>query len=144
MANWCSNTLVFTGGDFLPFKQEIIDSIGSNEGLRIFDDSSMCIFDGQGTVEDDYIYFESRWTPPIQDLVKRAKRDSFTFNLEYYECGCQIFGKAIFDENGLCDISLPSSVFDKITYDEDGEAYVNGEYLESVEEWLEDQLDLIS
>lgn len=143
MANWCSNTLVFTSGNFLPFKQEIIDSIGSNEGLRIFGEDSMCIFDACGTIEDDYINFESRWTPPLVDLVKRAEKDGFEFEIEYSEQSYFIFGKATYVDGCFNDTCLPECIFDAIEYNDDGEASVNGEPIDSVDEYLEEQLSLI-
>ena len=143
MANWCSNTIEFTSGNFLSFKQEIVNHSGKNNGLHIIDEDSMCIFSVQGTMEDDYINFESRWAPPLEDLVKRAIFDGFEFKIDYYEPGCCIYGKAEFVDKWFNVKDLPMSVFESIVYDENGDATVEGDDIDCVEEYLEEQLSLI-
>ena len=141
MANWCYNTITFSG-NYKNFAKQLEKHNYNDCGFE-FIKGGRCIFSLE-KIEDGMYSFESKWAPPLEELAQRAAKGRFSFEIDYEELGCQIYGKAYFDlENGLTEYDLPQEVWDRQEFNDDGDLYVNGFYIESEQEWLEDQLELL-
>jgi hypothetical protein len=141
MANYCSNTLMLSGR-YKAFAKRIENHNYNDCGYLI---GEMALFDLYKSDEGIYM-FESKWTPPIDDLVAKAKKSGFSFTLEYYEPGCQIYGKAEYSkESGLSVYDLPESVFDRVSWDDEcNEMKIDGSLEHACgyeEEFYEDELN---
>ena len=146
MANWCFNTVVFSGSENNEKKvielfnqlheQEIKEQCGQKPDFVQGDNYFFNI-----VINDETnIQFESRWTPIISELVEIAKEYDLNFECTYEECGNQIFGKAIYtsgnEEAEILD--LTDEDHDLFNYDEEKDTYIyNGEEYEGDFEILE-------
>jgi len=141
MANWCYNTLSLSG-KYKNFAKQLEKHNYKIMGFE-FIKNGRCIFE-LDKIEDGMYSFTSKWAPPLEELAERASKGKFSFELDYEECGCQIYGKAIFDiKSGLITYDLPQEVWNKMDFNDDGDLHVDGIYIESEMEWLEEQLELV-
>ena len=119
MPNWCSNVLALEG-NFNNFDKQIKSCIKNGKDMAICK-NGMVMFD---LYRSEYgIYqFESRWSPPIEDLLKSAKKSGFSLELEYSEPGCLLFGKFNYCHlNGtITEWIVPDDKFSNIEYNDDG------------------------
>ena len=139
MPNWCFNQIEFTGEEanvqkvislFLEMRErEIKTNEGQKPEFSELDDYFFSI-----SVDDNYISFESRWSPIVGSCVEIAKNFDLNFQYTYDESGNQIFGKAIYTagNEGAEELDLSDADFDLFDYDEENDCYnYNGETHES-------------
>lgn len=146
MANWCFNSVSFSGNETNVKKViELFTQLHEQEKKE------HCGQKPEFVQGDDYFFnivindetnvqFESKWTPNISELVEIAKEYDLNFECTYEECGNMIFGKAIYtsgnEEAEILD--LDNEDFDLFTYDDEEDIYIyNGEKYESDFEILE-------
>ena len=138
MANWCSNYLTVTGGseeDTKEFFECFINMSekGQAEGLGQFPEELLSenldevylfeIYCEEG--HQDYIFFETKWAPPIQLVVAIGKKFKVSFEMEYDESGNQIYGKLTynFEKDNFRDVYLDDSDFDEFEYINEEDMY---------------------
>lgn len=134
MANWCTNYL--TSPDIEKLFPWFSNMVNADEGVQIADKGIMYLFDVY--VGDDFISFETKWTPPLEDVEKLSDKLGIKITHEYYEPGMYIYGTMVC-KNGISTITeLEESDFNQYYYDEDGDCYVfENEFYESNVEILE-------
>ena len=120
MANWCSNYL--TSPEIEKLFPTFSSMMGAKEGVIIDDIGTEYLFDVY--VGDDFVSFETKWTPPLEDIEVLSKKLGIEITHEYCELGMEIFG-TMTCKNGVNTVKeLDDSDFDQYSYDEDGECYV--------------------
>lgn len=102
MANWCSNTVTILDRDatlwqeFYSWLQEYEDNWERGhipDGITVKDSYFFSI----SGVEESMFSFESKWTPPIKDIVAIADKYQFSFDMDFEEPGMCIYGKIKYD-----------------------------------------------
>jgi len=72
---------------------------------------------------DDYINYNTKWSPNEDDICVIADHFKCDFELFYEELGFSIYGKCIYTNGVLTDYMLDDSDFDQVDYDEDEDEY---------------------
>lgn len=149
MANWAQNQIYFTGEEskvkevtalFIAMQKECERT---NEGQKPFFIPEIVqdwFFNIQAYEGDDQISFETKWSSNVEDCVLVAKHYGLSFTLNYQECGCNLYGKAIYtagnDEAKIYDLS--NEYFDLYEFNEEADCYVfEGENYECEDDILE-------
>lgn len=146
MANWCYNRISFTGSEenlqkvielFSQLREkEQKEQCGQKADFNTKDEWFFSIY----VEETDYIAFESKWSPCIENITEIAKKFDLNYEYQFEECGNCVFGKAVYtSENEEPKIfNLEWSDFDLFEFDEDNDYYIyEGETYESDSEILE-------
>jgi hypothetical protein len=144
MANWCSNTVSFTG------EQHQLDELGKlftqmadkekaeNKGQLppfITEDKDWLF---EISWEYETLYYETRWTPNIEVIQQIADHFGVGFVHSYCETGNLVFGEATYENGALQDIFLEPGDFDQYEFDEDTDTYLfDGERYESSDEIMD-------
>lgn len=141
MANWCYNTITFSG-NYKNFAKQLEKHNYDDCGFE-FIKGGRCIFSLE-KIEDGMYSFESKWIPPLDELVKKARRCKFSFEIDYEELECDIYGKAFYNhnENNLKDYYLSPEVLNMREWNDDVlkiDGVIVDEEYEMV--WLERQLE---
>lgn len=144
MANWCSNHLHATGGNVVGL-HELLESarkytLEKHEGWNMFGDRYLFDFYRNGDQWD----FETRWSPPIEEIFTIARTLGVSIEMDYVELGCCIYGRMSYDHTTgeVIDICLDDSDFDRVSYDDETDTYrFNDEVYDSEYEPLEIMLD---
>ena len=140
MANWCYNVICLSG-KYKNFAKQLKKHDYKIQGFEIVrpGENTRCIFelDEQG---EDTFSFTSKWIPPIEELVERAKKGGFSFQLDFEELGCGIYGRAYYKDGVLDEYYLDDSIFRRTDWDDDV-FRVDGEEVESESEFLEEELE---
>jgi hypothetical protein len=125
MANWCSNSVTFTG------EQSQIDQLATlftamakkeneeNKGQLppfITEDKDW-LFDISW--EGECLHFETRWSPNIEVIRQIADHYGVGFIHGYMETGNQVFGEATYENGVLHDVFLDPNDFDQYENDEE-------------------------
>jgi len=150
MPNWCYNHVTFSGD------KENLDKLNialekakkaeqeDKEAQKIhsldeakdgyFFDIYFDVFDNSITLQ-----YETRWSPNIEDMAQVCKEYKVSAEHEYNECGCQIYGTAIYQEDGTyIEEGVEQDFLDLIDYDDEKGMYLyNGEHWESEMELIE-------
>lgn len=139
MPNWCYNTITFSG-KYKAFCKRMENHDYNIQGFE-FIKNGRCIFSLE-KIEDGVYSFESKWIPPIDELIQQAKKSKFSFEIDYEELGCQVYGRAYYDcrTDELKDYFLGDETFNMIEWDDDV-LKINGVVCESEMEFLEIQLE---
>ena len=141
MANWCYNTITFSGR-YKAFAKRLEKHNYNKQGFEIVK-GGRCIFSLE-KIEDGMYSFESKWIPPLDELFQRAKKGRFSFEIDYEELGCDVYGKAIYNypEDSYDDYYLTSEILNMREWDDDV-LKINGIVVdeEYEMEWLERQLE---
>lgn len=146
MANWCSNHLLATGGNVKGL-HEIFESarrhtLEKHEGWMFTTDGDRYLFDFDRN--DDQWDFETRWSPPIEEIVIIARTLGVSVEMDYVEMSSCVYGRMRYDHTTgeVIDIYLDDSDFDRVEYDEDNDIYeFEGKVYDSEYEPLEIMLD---
>jgi hypothetical protein len=137
MANMCSNSVIFTIEDSEKFKhfREFLDKAekanhkgqlpfitteeDAENGYKVPDS---WFFDLENNCEDRFI-FESKWSCPIDTMVKCGREFGFSFEVEY-EVDSQ-YGKYQFDYNDdeVWHKETPEDLYVKLSESEDDNMY---------------------
>lgn len=141
MPNWCSNTATFVGTDVDKLKKLIDDGIKVNDtgygwlpDFLVKDGNERYLFEiciedyGQRSLS---IRFDSKWAPPLSELMNIASHFKLTMYAEYEELGMLIYGKADYNGKKLRTAELTDEDFDKVTEREDGTYMYEGASYES-------------
>lgn len=146
MANWCYNRISFTGSEenlqkvielFSQLREkEQKEQCGQKADFNTKDEWFFSIY----VEETDYISFESKWSPCIENITEIAKKFDLNYEYQFEECGNCVFGKAVYtsgnEEAEILDLS--DEDFDLFMYDDEEDIYIyNGENYESDFEILE-------
>lgn len=124
MANWCYNTVQFTGDDQ---KIKEIDRL-----FRAMADMEKQTREGQLPafiaehegylhdihVEDGTISYETKWVQNTDILLQIADHFQTGFWHEYYEPGMWIYGQATYQEGVLSDVSIDPEDVELVEYRE--------------------------
>ena len=146
MANWCYNTITFSGR-CKNFCKQLEKHDYDVQGFEIIEDGkSRCIFSLE-KIEDGMYSFESKWAPPLRELQERARKGRFSFEIDYEELGMGIYGRAYYNgaEDSYIEYNLPDETLNRRDYTDDGEFMLDGVLCsqEMEMEWLEDQLEIL-
>lgn len=146
MANWCYNTITFSGR-YKNFAKQLEKHNYEALGFEIIKDGkSRCIFQLE-KIDDGMYSFESKWCPPLDELTERARKGRFSFEIDYEELANGIYGRAYFDpSDGLHEYNLPQETLDRRSWDDNGECLcIDGILCDSDHEmeWLENELELL-
>lgn len=140
MATWCYNTISFTGR-YKNFAKQLEKHNYNGRGFP-FIEGGRCIFSLEKTTDGVYS-FESYRTPLIEEFVESAKKDGFSFEIDYKQPDDCIYGKAKFDKiNGLVRYDLSKETFNRLAYINE-RAFVDYLPIESGMEWLGEQLEIL-
>ena len=145
MPNWVYNELQLTNGSYKNFSKQLQAHNYMKSGFKIVkNDTSRCVFDLL-KICDDFYSFYSKNAPPIDEMLERAKKGRFSFELHYEEPGNNIFGTVIYNhyDKSVITYDLDEDVFSRLTYNESGDAFVDGLPIQSDTEWLEEQLEIL-
>ncbi len=86
-------------------------------------------------VEDEVIYYETRWSPNTDIVQEIAEHFDIEFTHHYDESGTCIYGEAIYKDGMLTKVELDMADFAAYKYDVDEETYLfEGQYYECSEE----------
>lgn len=138
----CNNWVEFRGADLTEIKRIMADAIMSNEGwLPEGIDGDRYLF-GVFLNGDSY-QFETKWCPPIEEMVSICRMAKVSFSMDYVEFGSNIYGTAEYDYDSdtLKEINLDDEHFNRITEDEYGVYLFDGNFVESIYDALEIMLE---
>lgn len=132
MANWCSNTVTFTGNEeetdkiLQLFKTMMEQEKKSGEGqipdfVQNKDGYFFEIY--QNETDECSFQYETKWCPNIEVLYLISDYYNTEFVLEYAELGSCIYGRTTYQNQVLDDVCLDFSDFDKYQYDEEADNY---------------------
>jgi hypothetical protein len=144
MANWCSNHLHATGGNVQGL-HELFESarrhtLEKHEGWTMYDNHYLFDFDRN----DDQWNFETRWSPPIEEILAICRFGGVSVEMDYVETGNCIYGRMRYDHTTgeVIDICLDDSDFARVSYDDETDTYrFNDEVYESEYEPLNEMLE---
>lgn len=94
--------------------------------------------------EDDpgEFHYETRWVPNTDNLLRIAQHFKVSFVQEYEATGCQVYGRATYENGMLDDTFLNNEDFDAYLYDDEtGDYYFEGDTYESDVQILETLLE---
>lgn len=148
MANWCYNTVEFTGEEIAVKKiMELFASMEQKENetkVGQLPDFITCddgyFFSLCGYSENSLSY-ETKWSPNIGNVVEIAKKFDVNFIMTYEELGSNIFGKAIYTAGNdeVVDYYLTDEDFNRYDWnDEEGYYLFDGVEYESSDDILMD------
>lgn len=144
MANWCNNTVSFTGEPHqlqklsMLFGHMAINEKQEDKGQlpAFITEEKDWFFNIES--DGDTVHYETRWSPNIEVLKEVANHHGAGFQLYYCETGNLIYGEATYEGGVLNDIFLEPDDFDLYAYDEDKDNYLfEGERYESPDEIME-------
>ena len=140
MANWCFNNISFSGR-CKNFIKQLKKHDYNSCGFEIVK-GGRCVFDLQ-EVDDGIFQFESKWIPPNEELLQRAKKGRFSFENDFEELAMNIYGKAIYDAetDSYQEWCLPDEVFDRIDYTDDGDQTIDGVVVDEIYTFLENEME---
>ena len=153
MANWCYNTVTYTGrkgniekifSDLERLKQEQIQ-YGHGVSLLPQSKTNKYMFDLE--VEDPtdsevIIRFVTKWYISIEDFKNICEKYRVNVTCEYEECGMSIYGNYQYVYGGLLDkiIEIPDDVMSSLVEDDDGTVTYDMKTYSSIYEFTEDYL----
>jgi len=135
MANWCRNFLTFSGN------QEQIEKVVSlfkdmHEKELATEHGQLPSFVSEKThpawifeieVDDDsdgHLSFSTKYCPNVAVMVLIAETFNVSFEHEYEELGCLVYGKSEYDNGVLFTVDLEREDFDQFSYDEEKDRYL--------------------
>jgi len=156
MANWCSNTVDFSGSKkninnlHQLFEKTVEIQNKSSLGQLLF--SLEGVIDGYmftinyDLVDEDYLQvtYESKWNPIPHDMVRIAQMFELTFIYNYQEEGNQLYGVYNFDGTDLSYKTLSDEELEECTYvvgdtgDVDDDVYTEIDY-EKADDFLDNK-----
>lgn len=147
MANWCQNSVRFTGEtEAVEAAHALFKELAENEEHDKFDLPGFITVETSIIagiwIKDDTINYKTRWAPNLQALQQIAEHFGAGFVNRYSERGMGIFGEAIYERGLGQDIRLDHKHLEQISYDEAlGQYKYNDRSYESEEELLDEILD---
>jgi hypothetical protein len=148
MANWCSNTVMFTGEQSqliqleTLFNEMAVKERAENKGQvpPFIEEDGNWLF--EISWDFDRLSYETKWSPNIELIKEVATHYGVGFVYDYCETGNCIFGEATLEDGEFRDIFLEPSDFDQYDFDEETDTYTfEGETFESDMEIMEILLD---
>lgn len=152
MPNWCFNHVTFSGDKENLNKLTVALNkakeceIKENKGQKIHSLDEVkdgYFFDIYFEIQNDFLIlqYETRWSPNIEDVSELCREYKICASHEYEERGMQIYGTAIYNENGeYTDEQVEQKFLDLIEYDSENDMYVyNGEYWECEDDIIESE-----
>ena len=139
MANWCSNIIHLYGTrrDEVRNLFQTLEGAEQGETFDFIKDAERYFFNVE--VDEETIRFETKWAPPLIEMMQVCSNYGITCEIYYEECGMGLYGYYKIQDRVVNHIYLTEDDLQHLTYDDDGEAYWHGEPLES--EWdLKDDL----
>jgi hypothetical protein len=130
MANWCSNRVEFIGEHSqFEYLKVFFEAMEANEKKEFKGQLPAFVEAEDGYLfqvmwSDGILYYETRWTPNTDVIVKIAEHFKVGFVHNYEEIGCRIFGEATYRNGQLTVVTLDPFDFDQYTYDDDNECCV--------------------
>lgn len=128
MANWCSNTIHFTGDEknIKTLTRLFEKTIEVQEKTRL----GQILYSLEG-VADGYMFdisinetetdslsitFESKWSPLPDDMLRIAQFLNVDFEYTYDESGMELYGKCIYSDGELRSVELDQEQIDSCKY----------------------------
>jgi hypothetical protein len=151
MPNWCSNYTTFKGS------KENIEALNNaiNKAIEreTADKQAQTIHSSE--VKDGYffdlynngieheeltIFYETRWSPNLDDLALLCKEFGVDADTEFNEDGCQVYGTAkVYSDGTYTDEYVEQEFYNLIDYDEETNLYIyDGVGYEVMHEIIED------
>jgi hypothetical protein len=146
MANWCSNSVVFSADEatlenirnlFTDIQQK--QEAGATYQLPSFAKSDKGVM-ADIVIDKDRISFETRWEPNLELMIETAQFYNASFVSRFSEMGNGIYGQASFAGDTLRLVILEPEDFMAVRYDSTLKGYPWGE---DVFEYEGDLLDHI-
>ncbi|WP_312299138.1 hypothetical protein [Chryseobacterium sp.] len=124
MANWCSNTVTFTGkqenlNNIIGLFQTMIENENKERSgqLPCFSNNKEGCFFETYQIEDECTFqYETKWCPNIEILYEIAEYYKVGFILHYEELGSALFGRAVYDNQTLNNVCLEQSDFEMLCF----------------------------
>lgn len=145
MANWCNNVVWFTAGEAtiaqlreLFLQMEVKEEqTGQGQLPDFITEKEDWLFYTRWE-DEDALYYYTRWSPNLEQLVRIAQHFACGFTCEYAELGNLVYGSATYEYGNLSDVCLAPEDFDTYDYNEQTFRYTfEGEEYEMIEEILE-------
>jgi hypothetical protein len=126
MPNWCSNFIEFSSDNsegMSSFRSEM-DERDPNMGWlpKFMKGDRKYLFEIYINSENDNgfsINCESKWSPPIEELVMIADHYGINFYIEYEELNNYVFGKSEYSDGKLFDAFLTDEEIDSVNNEDD-------------------------
>lgn len=127
MANWCSNSIAFEGSkkalqqigqmfetlhhkECTEEKGQLPDFIQADEGY---------MFSIYWEEDISHVYYETKWSPNIEVMRQIAAHFGVTYEHNYDELSCSIYGQAVYRDGILTDTYVDVKDFDLFHMNED-------------------------
>lgn len=133
MANYCSNSVVFTADEqTLQNIRDLFTEIEQNQlqHEKYYLPSFVTQEDGYMqdiVVDPQRITFETRWVPNTEVLLQIADFYKAGFTCKYQEMAMGIYGECRYDGQTLLMVNLDSEDFKAIRYDKQKKGYLCGQ-----------------
>ena len=118
MANWCSNSATFRGGDITSLHRSLMEGISVNDNgmgwLPVGCTGDRYLFSIViGYIDEDscFIFIESKWCPPLKELQYMADLFGCSMECVYEELGSDIYGRCVYDGKSLMCADLDEGDF---------------------------------
>lgn len=134
MPNWCNNVATFSGEKenldnlFNAIRAAIRKEEETREGQKIHSSEIKEGYFFDMYFDGDTLYYETRWSPNVEDVAELCKEFSVSADVEFSEPGCQIHGVGYCYEDGTYMTEYVNQRFlEKIEYDMDKNVYLYNE-----------------
>ncbi|HTD98364.1 MAG TPA: hypothetical protein VK668_03725 [Mucilaginibacter sp.] len=144
MANWCFNTVRFTGEpakvkqvifQFLNLRLKEMET-GHGQLPDFIKGETNYFF--ELSVKGGTVTFVTRWIPPVEIMVEIAKHYAVDFEFDFEEIANGIYGKAIYRNGKATVFNLSAADFAAYDFDEDAGKYrFEGQYYDDNAEIFE-------
>jgi hypothetical protein len=130
MANWCHNSVQFTGQpDKVSAAMDFFRSIKEQQTLhKNYELPDFITADNKSIVEkgydDERVSFRSAWRPPLLALNQIADEFGVGYTNKYEEFGMFEYGKAYYQDGQLDGVRLTPEDAGRITYYPEREVFV--------------------
>jgi hypothetical protein len=154
MPNWCWNQLEFYGKEktienlhkLFEKTEEMERKTGYGQLLHGIEEAldgymfNLCI--DSPDCDTLTLTFDSRWSPIPQDMIKIADMFNLTFIYKYEEGGMGLYGKYIYDEEGMSEYSLTEEELETFRYknEDDEEDEQTGIDYEGLWDFIDERL----
>jgi len=151
MPNWCSNYTTFKGSKEniealnnainKAIERETADKQGQAiHSSEVKDGYFFDLYNNGIEHEELTIFYETRWSPNLDDLAVLCKEYGVDAETEFNESGCQVHGTAkVYSDGTYTDEYVEQEFLDSIEWDEETNLYIyDGVGYEVMHEIIED------
>jgi hypothetical protein len=130
MANWCFNTVRFTGEpdkvklivyQFLSLRLKELET-GNGQLPDFIEKETNYFF--EISVKSGVLTFITRWIPPVEIMLEIAKHYTVDFEFDFEEIANGIYGKVIYKAGKATVFNLSAADFAAYSFDEEAGKYM--------------------